>query len=143
MSREIGEECGVAAVSLRERRAPQRLYKLLLDMQNRGQLSAGITTFSEKRLQILDTYKDLGTVNEVDAELLCLICPTCFGQFDHGQARVAKAFDEDFKTPAVYYAQLLAFAQGVPYDKLGFERQRFKPEALKRFEGEAAAAGES
>jgi len=37
-------------------------------------------------------------------------------------------------TPPVYYFQLLPFAQGVPYDKLGFERQRFKPEVLKRFE---------
>jgi hypothetical protein len=30
--------------------------------------------------------------------------------------------------------RLLAFAQGVPYDKLGVERQRFKPEVLKRYE---------
>jgi hypothetical protein len=29
--------------------------------------------------------------------------------------------------------QLLAFAQGVPYEKLGFERQRFKPEYLTRY----------
>jgi heterodisulfide reductase subunit B len=76
----------------------------------------------------------LGTVHEEQAEILGLICPTCFGQFDHGQARIAKLFDEDFNTPAVYYMQLLAFAQGVPYDKLGFERQRFKPKCLKRYE---------
>jgi heterodisulfide reductase subunit B len=76
----------------------------------------------------------LGAVHEEDADLLCLICPTCFGQFDHGQAKVAKQFDEDFHTPALYYFQLLAFAQGVPYDELGFERQRFKPECLRRFE---------
>ncbi len=81
----------------------------------------------------------LGAVHEEEAELLCLICPTCFGQFDHGQKAVAKKFDEDFKTPAVYFFQLLAFAQGVPYDKLGFERQRFKPEVLRRYEtGEAS-----
>lgn len=76
----------------------------------------------------------LGAVREERADLLCLICPTCFGQFDHGQAKIAARFAEDFHTPPVYYFQLLAFAQGVPYDKLGFERQRFKPEALKRFE---------
>ena len=76
----------------------------------------------------------LGTVNDVQAEVLGMICPTCFGQFDHGQMKISKQFDEDYKTPPIYYFQLLAFAQGVPYDKLGLERQRFKPECLRRFE---------
>jgi heterodisulfide reductase subunit B len=75
----------------------------------------------------------LSTVHEEKADLLCLICPTCFGQFDHGQAKVAQQFHEDFHTPPVYYFQLLAFAQGVPYEKLDFDRSRFKPECLKRF----------
>ena len=83
----------------------------------------------------MDMMHDLlGAVHKEEAELLCLICPTCFGQFDHGQAKVAKRFEEDFHTPAIYYLQLLAFAQGVPYDELGLERQRFKVECLKRFE---------
>jgi heterodisulfide reductase subunit B len=56
------------------------------------------------------------TVHEEQADILCMICPTCFGQFDHGQKTVAKKFDEDFHTPPVYYFQLLALAQGVPYD---------------------------
>lgn len=76
----------------------------------------------------------LSTVNDEQAEILGMICPTCFGQFDHGQMKVAKQFGEDFRTPPIYYFQLLAFAQGVPYDKLGFERQRFKPECLRRYE---------
>jgi len=76
----------------------------------------------------------LATVHDEQAEILGMICPTCFGQFDHGQAKVSKEFGVDFHTPPVYYFQLLAFAQGVPYDDLGFERQRFKPEALRRFE---------
>ena len=75
----------------------------------------------------------LTTVHHEGADLLCLVCPTCFGQFDHGQLRVAKQFNEDFHTPPVYYLQLLAFAQGVPYDRLGFEKQRLKPEVLRRF----------
>ncbi len=75
----------------------------------------------------------LGSVKEEKADLLCLICPTCYGQFDHGQARIGKQYGEDFHAPPVYYLQLLAFAQGVPYDRLGFEKQRLKPEALFRF----------
>jgi heterodisulfide reductase subunit B len=83
----------------------------------------------------------LSTVHDEQADLLGMICPTCFGQFDHGQMKVAKQFDEDFKTPPIYYFQLLAFAQGVPFDKLGFEKQRFKPDCLKQFEEVKAAAG--
>jgi len=65
-------QCGIAAVYIKENgdsanRALFYLYKLLLNQQNRGQLSAGITTFNRKRSQLLDTYKDLGTVNEVFA----------------------------------------------------------------------------
>ena len=82
----------------------------------------------------------LSTIRDEEAEILGLICPTCFGQFDHGQMKVSKQFNEDFHTPPIYYFQLLAFAQGVPYDKLGFERQRFKPECLRRFETAATAA---
>jgi amidophosphoribosyltransferase len=38
---------------------------MLLDIQNRGQLSAGITTYNPHRRSLLETYKDLGTVSEV------------------------------------------------------------------------------
>jgi heterodisulfide reductase subunit B len=76
----------------------------------------------------------LGTINEVEADILCLICPTCFGQFDYGQTRIAKMFDEDFSTPPIYYFQLLAFAQGMSYEDLGVERQRLKPDVLQQFE---------
>jgi heterodisulfide reductase subunit B len=76
----------------------------------------------------------LRTVNDEQADLMCMVCPTCFGQFDHGQVKLAQALGEDFHTPPVYYFQLLAFAQGVPYDRLGFDRQRLKPETLARFQ---------
>ena len=75
----------------------------------------------------------LKTVHQENVDLLCLICPTCFGQFDYGQAKIAQQFEEDFHTPSIYYFQLLALAQGVPYEELGFERARFKPECLQRF----------
>ncbi|NIP73602.1 MAG: amidophosphoribosyltransferase, partial [Gammaproteobacteria bacterium] len=37
----------------------------LLELQNRGQLSAGITSYNPGRNRILQTHKDLGTVHEV------------------------------------------------------------------------------
>lgn len=39
--------------------------RMLLDIQNRGQLSAGITTYNLNRPQLIDTHKDVGTVSEV------------------------------------------------------------------------------
>ena len=39
--------------------------RMLLDIQNRGQLSAGMTTFNPDRQQLLETHKDVGSVSEV------------------------------------------------------------------------------
>jgi len=82
----------------------------------------------------------LNAVHDESADILGMICPTCFGQFDHGQMKIAKLFDEDYHTPPVYYFQLLALAQGVPYDKLGFDKQRFKPTVLQRYDEAAVLA---
>jgi len=39
--------------------------RMLLDVQNRGQLAAGFTTYNPRRNQLIDTYKDVGSVSEV------------------------------------------------------------------------------
>ena len=70
MTQEAHHQCGIAAVYIKKNgdssnRALFYLYKLLLNQQNRGQLSAGVTTFNHSRSEILSTFKDLGTVNEV------------------------------------------------------------------------------
>ncbi len=67
---EANHNCAIAAVYIKENgdssnRAFFYLYKLLLNQQNRGQLSGGVTTFNPSRIQIIDTYKELGTINEV------------------------------------------------------------------------------
>ncbi|HUB92800.1 MAG TPA: amidophosphoribosyltransferase [Candidatus Saccharimonadales bacterium] len=74
MSGELKEECAVAAVSIPntlekhpEGGAAFYLYQMLLRMQNRGQLAAGITTYNPNRMQLIDTHKRVGTVNEVFA----------------------------------------------------------------------------
>lgn len=71
MAGEVKDKCGVAAIYLPKplRKYPTGgaafyLYKMLLQQQHRGQLSAGITTYNKDRLQWIDTYKRLGTVNE-------------------------------------------------------------------------------
>ena len=78
---QLHEECGVAAVyhftgsaaggtsPLCPKGDPQQasllLPRMLVDMQHRGLLAAGITTFAESRDQLIDTHKNLGTESEV------------------------------------------------------------------------------
>lgn len=63
---DIKEECGIAggAVFNKKNIVPY-LYKMTLNLQNRGQLSCGISTYNEKRDLLISTYKDIGNVNEV------------------------------------------------------------------------------
>src|SRR5271167_1690389 len=75
---ELHHECGLAAVyhlpgreisPLCPAQGPEEVSRLvprmLLDIQNRGQLSAGMTSFNTERNQLLDTYKEVGNVTEV------------------------------------------------------------------------------
>ncbi|HEX3870524.1 MAG TPA: class II glutamine amidotransferase, partial [Pirellulales bacterium] len=74
---ELNHECGIAAIyhlpGERSRLCPDQgpdavsrlMPRMLLDIQNRGQLSAGMTTFDPRRRNLLETFKDLGTVTEV------------------------------------------------------------------------------
>jgi amidophosphoribosyltransferase len=75
---ELFHECGVAAVyqlpgakpgPLVPKQGPHAvsrlMSRLLLDIQNRGQLAAGMSTFNPRRNQLLDTHRNVGTVTEV------------------------------------------------------------------------------
>lgn len=66
------EECGLAAVYLKKdpSQYPKGgslffLQKMLLQLQHRGQLSAGITIYNETKPDLLKTHKGNGLVNEV------------------------------------------------------------------------------
>ncbi len=80
MSDELFHECGVAALcwlkdaqtktgpasrSISRGDVTPMIPSILLDLQNRGQLAAGITSYNTDRRQVLDTFKDVGTVAEV------------------------------------------------------------------------------
>jgi amidophosphoribosyltransferase len=74
---ELNHECGIAAIyhlsgeasPLAPPQGPDEssrlIPRMLLDIQNRGQLSAGMTSFSPDRSQLLATHRELGTVTEV------------------------------------------------------------------------------
>ncbi len=75
---EIHHECGVAAVFHAQGHSVSKLAplagdvnsvarlvpRMLLDMQNRGQLAAGMASYREDRNAILRVHKELGTVAE-------------------------------------------------------------------------------
>jgi amidophosphoribosyltransferase len=74
---ELQHECGIAAIyhlpgpeasRLAPLAGPEQVSRLmprmLLDLQNRGQLAAGFSTFSPHREKLLDTYRQIGTVIE-------------------------------------------------------------------------------
>lgn len=76
---DLFHECGVAAVYHLPGKPPSRLLpatkgpdqasrlvpRLLLEIQNRGQLAAGMTSYDPERNQLIDTHKDVGSVTEV------------------------------------------------------------------------------
>src|SRR6516162_4077419 len=74
---ELHHECGIAAIYHLPSSSPSRLAplggreqtsrlmpRMLLDVQNRGQLAAGFSTYNPQRQRILDTYRQIGTVIE-------------------------------------------------------------------------------
>lgn len=75
---DLFEECGVAAIyhlpsETCSPLCPEQGFehvsrlvpRMLLDIQNRGQLAAGFTTYNPQRRQLIDTHKDVGSVTEV------------------------------------------------------------------------------
>jgi amidophosphoribosyltransferase len=73
---ELKHECGIAAVYFRPtgessalwpgppERVTDLMPRMLLDLQNRGQLAAGFSSYHPEREQLVETYKELGTVSE-------------------------------------------------------------------------------
>jgi amidophosphoribosyltransferase len=74
---ELHHECGIAALYHLPSSNPSRLVplagpeqvsrlmpRMLLDLQNRGQLAAGFSTYNPQREKLIYTYKQIGTVIE-------------------------------------------------------------------------------
>src|SRR5207302_8295355 len=73
---DLHHECGIAAIyhlpgdehPLCPEGGPEEISRLLprmlLDIQNRGQLAAGMTSYNPTREQLLATHKEVGTVTE-------------------------------------------------------------------------------
>lgn len=132
---ELHHECGVAAiyhlpgptisrlVPLDSPDSASRLIpRMLLDMQNRGQLSAGISRYhpvTENR-QLLDSYRDLGSVQEVfrlshagKAESLMqqYSGPAAIGHVRYATCgKNDRSYAQPFESPHVHRRQWFSFA---------------------------------
>src|SRR5262245_13612416 len=73
---DLFHECGVAAIYFLPGRGESPLFpdgeevsrlipRMLLDIQNRGQLSAGMSTYNADRRKLISTHRELGSVTEV------------------------------------------------------------------------------
>jgi amidophosphoribosyltransferase len=67
VAEELRHECGIAALCALDGKTNVTpiMPRLLLDLQNRGQLAAGLSSYLEDRDHLISTYKDIGTVSEV------------------------------------------------------------------------------
>ncbi|MGL6072914.1 MAG: amidophosphoribosyltransferase [Fimbriiglobus sp.] len=112
---ELKHECGIAALYHFDPAKPSRVYdqpspvtvnkkikqehinvlmpRMLVDLQNRGQLAAGMTSYHPDRPSLLETYKEVGLVSEAfrmgQAEKHEKILEECSGPAVIGHVRYA------------------------------------------------------
>lgn len=116
MSEDLHHECGVAALywldkpvtppgpasqSVVNQNVSSLMPAMLLDLQNRGQLAAGLSSYSRGRDQLLETFKDVGTVSEVfrmsHPAKHQAILEHCAGSASIGHTRYATCGAEDVR----------------------------------------------
>jgi len=85
----------------------------------------------------MDEVKALGAVDrkmmdlwEAGADLLTVVCPSCYMQYELGQIEAARRFSRSYKVPVLYYTQLLGLAMGFSPEEMGINLCKVKPEKL-------------
>ncbi|TVR09786.1 MAG: amidophosphoribosyltransferase [Planctomycetota bacterium] len=99
--------------------AARMIPGMLLDIQNRGQLAAGISTYNPERRQLLRTHKELGAVSEVfrlaDKVAYAELMHRLAGPIAIGHTRYSTCGADD-----VSYAQPLERVHGKPFKWFSF-----------------------
>lgn len=68
----------------------------------------------------------LKQIERVQADVLVVVCPACFTQFEMNQGKVNKAFGTDYNIPTLYFTEFLALAFGADPGELGLKFHRVK-----------------
>lgn len=123
---DLHHECAVtalydleAASGSSKRQVFKQTVRMLMDLQTRGQLSAGITTYSPKRDELLKTYKGVGSVDHVFGLSREGVIEGLESEFDGvaaiGHSRYATTGEDDIR-----YAQPFERRHGRPWKWFGF-----------------------
>ncbi|HDP98417.1 MAG TPA: CoB--CoM heterodisulfide reductase subunit B [bacterium] len=72
------------------------------------------------------THEIFHSMESVGADVMGLICPTCFNSFDMGQILIARKMNREFNMPVIYFCQLLGLAQGFDPEEVGLHLHRIK-----------------
>ncbi|TVR43762.1 MAG: amidophosphoribosyltransferase [Planctomycetota bacterium] len=126
----VRDECGIAVAAYLGHEAggletadpvdaARLIPGMLLDIQNRGQLAAGISTFSPERRPLIRTHKELGAVSEVfklaDKVANKALMQRLAGTIAIGHTRYSTCGADD-----VSYAQPLERVHGKPFKWFSF-----------------------
>ncbi|MFH0849575.1 MAG: heterodisulfide reductase-related iron-sulfur binding cluster [Candidatus Bathyarchaeota archaeon] len=68
----------------------------------------------------------LESMRRAQADCVTVICPQCYHQYDTGQMMALRKVDILFKTPVLFYLQLLGLAMGHSLEKVQFNSHRVK-----------------
>jgi heterodisulfide reductase subunit B len=76
------------------------------------------------------TYDVLTSLKRSGADCMGLICPTCFDEFDLGQLKLSRKFNEEINLPVIYYFQFLGLAQGLSPQEVGLNLHKTKTDNI-------------
>jgi heterodisulfide reductase subunit B2 len=76
------------------------------------------------------TRQKLALIRERGIQALSVICPSCFEQFDLGQAVLDRKSKDQAKIPVFYLTQLIGLALGMGYKEVGLDVHRVKSKKL-------------
>ncbi|MHA1785460.1 MAG: CoB--CoM heterodisulfide reductase iron-sulfur subunit B family protein [Candidatus Helarchaeota archaeon] len=82
----------------------------------------------DAQLSLLETK--LKQIKRVEADLLTVVCPACYMQFDGNQRKVNQHYNTEYKIPVLYLAELVAIAFGVDEKDLGLKFHTVKAKEL-------------
>ncbi|MHA1745580.1 MAG: CoB--CoM heterodisulfide reductase iron-sulfur subunit B family protein [Promethearchaeota archaeon] len=66
-------------------------------------------------------------LEETEAKVLAVNCPSCYQQLEVGQRALRKAYGMDVKMPVLYITELMALAFGMPIADMGLKFHQIKP----------------
>lgn len=116
---------------------PKSLKKLVestgakvLNYSNEMQCCGYFMQFVDRNFSRKILEEKLSSIAESSADCLIVICPSCFLQFDVGQASIARKTGKAFKIPVLYLPQLLGLAMGLSPQNLGLQYHSIKGAAF-------------